>query len=550
MFGLKTPAPLMVRDSRKIELAGARQPGIMGFEQNTQPPHGPKRSLRDFEVHTAHGVPKALGASHFEPSRGTAKVVRDIVVPAKCMPWRKSAEQIEFMKGTTTEQRRIYQKITEAIYSSAGAHGPDIAAGLHDADRHGSGRISREAFERVLKGLCPLQSSEVEDLCRKLEPPGERSARSVDYKLFLRVFWEDQQGNPADSTEKNRAAGHGAAVAKAVRAARQRENQVEETEVGTTPTLSRQQWLREKLRDAGGRRGQYRTVAKLLKLFREAGWKGQDQLIACLRAGDRRGTGALRRREFVQALGHLGLRLDEAEYDELFCMFDKDGSGDVTLDELAELLSDEHLSPAHPAGSGEAVVGAPPLARERSSAMPAPNIPVKAVTPSVTADGRPNSAHAGQRHHRRGSGPVGGAQGLDDASNQRMQPLLAAGSPSSRRPVSAGHVRGNAALPNARYVLDKQRRAILKDKAAPVWRAFNKISKRLHELVPVVDKVRLMNAIDFNHNGFIDKNELRKGLRYLGLELNDDDARELFVCLDADGSGYIDSEEICILLEV
>jgi Ca2+-binding EF-hand superfamily protein len=78
------------------------------------------------------------------------------------------------------------------------------------------------------------------------------------------------------------------------------------------------------LRQNGGVRGQYRTVAKLLRLFQEASWKGQDQLLHCLRAGDRRQTGAMRHQQFVRAMRTLGIYMSEHDYAELFKLFDQD----------------------------------------------------------------------------------------------------------------------------------------------------------------------------------------------------------------------------------
>ena len=89
-------------------------------------------------------------------------------------------------------------------------------------------------------------------------------------------------------------------------------------------TLNRATWLRSMLRHHGGVRGQYRTVAKLLALFQEASWKGQDQLLHCLRAGDRRQTGAMRHQQFVRAMRTLGIYMSEHDYAELFKLFDQD----------------------------------------------------------------------------------------------------------------------------------------------------------------------------------------------------------------------------------
>jgi Ca2+-binding EF-hand superfamily protein len=61
-----------------------------------------------------------------------------------------------------------------------------------------------------------------------------------------------------------------------------------------------------------------------LKLFREASWKGQDQLLYCLRAGDRRQTGAMRHKQFVHAMHAMGIYLSDREYSELFTLFDAD----------------------------------------------------------------------------------------------------------------------------------------------------------------------------------------------------------------------------------
>lgn len=48
----------------------------------------------------------------------------------------------------------------------------------------------------------------------------------------------------------------------------------------------------------------------------------------------------------------------------------------------------------------------------------------------------------------------------------------------------------------------------------------------------------------------MDRRELGRGLRQLGLYVAEDDIDALFKCLDADGNGTIDAGEMCILLDL
>jgi Ca2+-binding EF-hand superfamily protein len=46
----------------------------------------------------------------------------------------------------------------------------------------------------------------------------------------------------------------------------------------------------------------------------------------------------------------------------------------------------------------------------------------------------------------------------------------------------------------------------------------------------------------------VDRRELGRGLRQLGLYVAEDDVSALFRCLDADGNGAVD--ELCVLLDL
>ena len=88
-------------------------------------------------------------------------------------------------------------------------------------------------------------------------------------------------------------------------------------------------------------------MVKVLKQFDETNWfdgrRGKGQLaLRALRCGDTRQTGALRRKEFENAMRQSGILLDRREYDLLFDLFDRDGSGDVTYEELLKLLDDSY----------------------------------------------------------------------------------------------------------------------------------------------------------------------------------------------------------------
>ena len=110
--------------------------------------------------------------------------------------------------------------------------------------------------------MLSLTEKEVEILSKKLEP--EQRDKTVDYEKFIRIFLEDQLKTPAGGSSSV-----GIKVPTKV--------------ASTTPTtINRQQWLRNKLLDVGGERRQYRLVAKVLKLFREAAWKGQVKCCAFL----------------------------------------------------------------------------------------------------------------------------------------------------------------------------------------------------------------------------------------------------------------------------
>ena len=48
----------------------------------------------------------------------------------------------------------------------------------------------------------------------------------------------------------------------------------------------------------------------------------------------------------------------------------------------------------------------------------------------------------------------------------------------------------------------------------------------------------------------VDRRELGRGLRQLGLYVAEDDVSALFRCLDADGNGAVDADELCVLLDL
>lgn len=103
---------------------------------------------------------------------------------------------------------------------------------------------------------------------------------------------------------------------------------------------------------------------------------------------------------------------------------------------------------------------------------------------------------------------------------------------------------------NARYAQEQRRRALLKGHPEATWRAFKRVRERLHEMNPIIDRRRLMDAIDTNRSGTVDAKELMVGLTHLGIRLPSSDIKDLFRCLDADGSGAVDADEICLLLDL
>merc|ERR1711907_587036 len=57
---------------------------------------------------------------------------------------------------------------------------------------------------------------------------------------------------------------------------------------------------------------------------------------------------------------------------------------------------------------------------------------------------------------------------------------------------------------------------------------------------------RVFNVMDPDHSGTIDTEELREGLRKIGLWLKEDELRQLFMVYDEDQSGAIDYQEFII----
>ena len=85
-------------------------------------------------------------------------------------------------------------------------------------------------------------------------------------------------------------------------------------------------------------------MQKVVNQFEEANWNNKgEQALRALRCGDARQTGCLRRRAFEHAMRLCGILLDAKEYDLLFSLFDRDKSGDVSYDELLQLLDERYV---------------------------------------------------------------------------------------------------------------------------------------------------------------------------------------------------------------
>jgi hypothetical protein len=83
--------------------------------------------------------------------------------------------QLDFLRGARAQDRTFYRELSQAIYTVAGAHGPDIASSLRGLDRHRCGFAKRQDFLRVLRGLrddLPVDS--LEALAVKLDTRRDR----------------------------------------------------------------------------------------------------------------------------------------------------------------------------------------------------------------------------------------------------------------------------------------------------------------------------------------------------------------------------------------
>jgi Ca2+-binding EF-hand superfamily protein len=656
--------------------------GVLGFERlglNERPKSTGAHGMKDFDNPSKSGVSDALNAPHRELSRGHAHVYRDIEKPVQCMPWRNSEEQVAFLRGANERERTVYRRLSEALYACAGsgsrsaAHGPDLPALLKQLDRHRCGRVAAKDLVHCLADLRgDLRGPDVEDLARKLDDHGDRS---VSIARFLRLFWADQQRTPAGSAGSSGGGdaddgGYGGG-----RRADRRDGDADHNEAGgwkvgkphskrepplperapsAPKTLTRHQWLRETLRHAGGSRRQFKLVAKVLKLFREAAWKGQDQLLYCLRAGDRRKTGAMRHAEFKRSMNTMGIFLSDEEYADLFHVFDLDGSGDITFDELVALLDDEAQGKGLDKEDTEYghYEGPQKQQQQSQSRLQSRREDSRRVDgqrndsrrdDSRRDEGRRNDSRRdegrrddsrrddGQRNDgwrndsrrdaghrnvsRRDDGRSGDrgdsvkpshdgrrddgreVQGADRGSGrendnrnrgnddrrgvndddrlrgrdngngrgssrsqqqqqqeqgwrpqqQRQPPPLTREQEVEQERVARQH--GGAAV-NARYQQEQKRRALLKGHPEATWRATTRGRARRHESTPVVARRRRMDARAVDRSGLVDHRELMNGLTQLGIRLPSSDIKDLFRCLDADGSGSVDADEICLLLDV
>jgi len=516
-----------------------QDPGVLGFEKLglKERPKSVGHGMRDWIDDSHNGVAKRLNAPIRKESRGNSKNIRDIVTPASSMPWRHSPDQREFLRGTSKYQQKFYQRVTEGIYSCSGDHGQNIKSSLRRMDRHNCGRISRRDFIKVLKMIrSDLPLADVEQLVEKLDYYGDKT---VDIDKFISIFWDDQQKTPAGGE---------------LHLETQHSMYEEKDKIPTNPkTINRQQWLREMLKEMGGKRSSYRLVEKVLKHFKEATWKGQNQILSCLRAGDRRGTGAMREKEFRKAMITLGLYLTEDEYVELFALFDKDQSGDVTYEELVELLDEEHTN-----NEPRNYHHSPALDDRRNEPQRDNN-----RHGSARDGGYDDRRNEPQRdNNRHGSARDGG---YDDRRNEPQRDNNRHGSArdgydEKRNTIwtNSTHSRHHESRPvhndhppkNERYIQEQQRRAMLRNNPSATYKAFRKLRDRLSQQFPIVDRNRLMRAMDLNRNGDIDRQEFTQGLKNLGIHVPESEATALFKCLDTDRSGTVDVEEICILLDV
>jgi Ca2+-binding EF-hand superfamily protein len=522
------------RDKYIPELKGivreqlVNEPGVLGFEKLglKERPKSVGHGMKDWIDDSKHGVAKRLNAPIRADSRGHSKQVRDIVQPAPSMPWSLSDDQREFLRGATQQQIKFYQRITEGIYTSSGDNGQNIKASLHRMDRHNCGRISRKDFITVLRMVrSDLPKNDVQELAEKLDYYGDKT---VDINKFISIFWKDQQKTPAG----------GKVHISTQHSMYKDQDDYHEYGVPSEPkTINRQQWLRELLKErSGGKRSTYKLVEKVLKHFKEATWKGQDQILYTLRAGDRRRTGAMREQEFRKAMKIIGLYLTEDEYIELFDLFDKDKSGDVTFDELVELLDEEHCGGA---------VNQPTVKNYTSNIDEPRDNRYSAARDGY--DDRRNQPRDNQRSAR---------DGYDDRRNQPRDNQRSARDDYDdrqngyRRNDQGTYQNYDEPPKNERYIQEQKRRELLRNNPSATYKAFRNLRQRLNEQFPIVDRSRLMRAMDLNRNGEIDRREFTQGLKNLGIHIPESEATALYKCLDSDRSGSVDMEEICILLDV
>ena len=64
------------------------------------------------------------------------------------------------------------------------------------------------------------------------------------------------------------------------------------------------------------------------------------------------------------------------------------------------------------------------------------------------------------------------------------------------------------------------------------------------------DPAALFRSIDNSSDGELDKKEFRKALRLVGMDVSNDEATELFTCLDKDKSGSISLQEFGAVMAV
>ena len=291
------------------------------------------RDLKEHEAKKGCGVASAIDSMAPERvlSRGTRREFRDIVQKEKMMAWRNSEDQKAFLEGATKHDRLIYQKLSEAIYRCY--PNIDVTALMRSVDKHHSGYISRRDFVRMLKSLKHgISDNDILSLASRFDMSRNKS---VDIERFIEIFVEDQRKTPAGVTRNK------------LHQEQEKLDKRKETEYasgGKPVTLLREQYLRELVAEAGGSEMQWRLMQKVVNQFEEANWNNKgEQALRALRCGDARQTGCLRRRAFEHAMRLCGILLDAKEYDLLFSLFDRDKSGDVSYDELLQLLDERYI---------------------------------------------------------------------------------------------------------------------------------------------------------------------------------------------------------------